>query len=327
MVVALLVVSGGDSVLAGEEMRTSYGRAGCPHPMPLFRLRGTGHIGGCVHPKPKFGRHRRRNRVMDKKRLQFDAIDWLLVATIAGLSAFLLAELSEPTIAAWRNRPRGGVQVCQQYVAEVGKDAVETGIDYLLYFPRSYEKGKRWPLVIFLHGSGERGHDLERVRRGGLPSEIERGNHGDQFILASPQCRKDSSWNPELVIALIEHITTTFPIDRDRVYLTGFSMGGSGTWQTASQYPDRFAAIVPLSGGGNVQQAKRLKDMPIWAFHGAKDETVPMSESQAMVDAVRKCGGHVEFTVYPEEGHSIWETTYQNPKLYQWLLAQRRGHQ
>ncbi len=290
---------------------------------------------------------------MDKKWFQFDAIDWLLVAAIVGLSVFLLAAIFEPAILAWRNRPRAGAQVCQQYMVRVGKNAEETEINYLLYLPRSYDeqKGtapflrptnvtrkrvppsvpaakigtapKKWPLVVFLHGSGERGRDLERVRRTGLPREVERGNHGD-FILVSPQCPKDSSWNPELVVALIEHITASFAADPDRVYLTGYSMGGFGTWQTACQYPDRFAAIVPLSGGGDVRQAEKLKNMPIWAFHGAKDETVPLKASKEMVDAVRKCGGHVEFTVYPEEGHGICETTYQNPKLYEWLLAQRR---
>ncbi len=245
-------------------------------------------------------------------------------------------------------------------MVKVGKDAEETGINYLLYLPRSYgaqgnegdspmfvrpgftgcpKSGqspasapaakigtvpRQWPLVVFLHGSGERGQDLERVRRTGLPSEIEKGNYADQFILASPQCPEDSGWRPNLVILLIEHVCENFAVDRDRIYLSGYSMGAAGTWETACQYPDRFAAIAPLAGGGDVHQAERLKDVPIWAFQGAKDDKSRLSASQAMVDAVKKCGGHVEFTVYPEEGHGICETTYQNPKLYEWLLAQRR---
>ena len=253
---------------------------------------------------------------MGKARPSFDAIDWLLVAAIIGLSAVLLAELSKPAVAAWRNRPRAGVQVCQQYVTKIGEgnDAVEMGVDYLLYLPRNHGRSTQWPLLIFLHGSGERGHDLEIVRHGGLPGEVEKAIAGkadaklckqilDEFVFVAPQCPQNSSWTPELVIALIEHICNMLPIDRDRVCLTGFSMGGFGTWQTACEYPDRFAAIVPISGGGgggDVQQAERLKNLPIWAFHRAKDETVPLIASQAMVDAVRKCGGHVEFTVYPE---------------------------
>jgi predicted peptidase len=263
---------------------------------------------------------------MDKNRPLFDAIDWLLVTAIVGLSIFLLAEFSGPAIASWRSRPRSGVQVCQEYVAKIGegRDAVETGTYYLLYLPQDYNRKNQWPLVVFLHGAGERGNDLERVRRMGLPREVETGNLGDQFILVSPQCPKDSIWMPELVIALTEHISNSFSVDRDRVYLTGFSMGGSGTWQTACHDPGRFAAIVPLSGGGDANQAERLKDVPIWVFHGANDKTVPLSASQVMVNAVQKCGGHVEFTVYPEHKHSICEVTYQNPKLYEWLLAKRR---
>ncbi len=259
---------------------------------------------------------------MAEKKPWFDAIDWLLIAAIVGLSAFLLAEISQPAIAVWRNRPRPGVQVCQQYR--------ET--NYLLYLPQNYEKDKKWPLLVFLHGTGERGQDLELLRRVGLPKEIEQGVQPEvsdilrnRFILVSPQCPIESGWVPERVVELVEHICNTLPVERDRVNLTGFSMGGFGTWQTACQYPDCFAAIVPLAGGGDVNQADRLKDMPIWAFQGAKDETVPIGVIQAMVDAVRKCGGHVEFTVYPEEGHGICGVTYENPRLYDWLLAQRRG--
>ena len=216
---------------------------------------------------------------MGKARPSFDTIDWLLLAAIIGLSAFLSTELSPPALATWQNRPRAGVQVCQQYVTKIGegKDAAETGVDYLLYLPRSYGKGEKWPLVVFLHGAGERGHDLEIVRRGGLPCEIEKAIAGkadaklckqilDDFVFVAPQCPQNSSWTSELVIALVEHICTTFPIDRDRVYLTGFSMGGVGTWQTACHDPSRFAAIAPLSGGGTVEQAERLKDMPIGHF-------------------------------------------------------------
>ncbi len=297
---------------------------------------------------------------MTKRRPSFDAIDWLLVAAIVGLSAFLLAAIFEPGVLAWWNRPRAGAQVCQQYMVKLGKNAEETAVDYLLYLPRSYgghcNEGnspilvrpgftgcpklgqspasvpaakvgtvpKQWPLVVFLHGSGERGYDLERVRRTGLPSEIERGRYVDQFILVSPQCPEDSGWRPNLVMALIEHVCESFAVDRDRVYLTGYSMGAAGIWETACKYPDHFAAIAPLAGGGDMHQADRLKDLPIWAFHGAKDKTVPSSQTKAMLDAVRKCGGHARFTVYPDEGHSIWERTYQNPQLFEWLLAQRR---
>jgi predicted peptidase len=287
---------------------------------------------------------------MDRKPRRFDGIDWLLIAAIVGLSAFLIAEIAPPLFDAWQNRPRRGVQVRQQcLVQENGgsNGAIDGGgqgkneaskatmsVNYLLYLPREYRQDKKWPLLVYLHGSGQRGNDLERVRRASLPMLLEpdRALPGDsaildQFIIISPQCPTDAGWVPEQVIALIEQVGKSFPVDQERVYLTGFSMGGFGTWATACQYPERFAAIVPLAGGGDVNLADRLKDTPIWAFHGAKDETVPLGSDQAMVDAVRKCGGKVEFTVYPEARHGIAIETYQNPELYQWLLAQRRSQQ
>ncbi len=147
-----------------------------------------------------------------------------------------------------------------------------------------------------------------------------------RFVLLSPQCPKDSYWNPERLVELVENVCSRLPVDRDRVYLTGYSMGGYGTWATASFDPDRFAAIAPLSGGGDVERAARLKDLPIWAFHGDKDRVVSLEESRAMVDAVRKCGGSVIFTVYHGAGHGICDMAYGDGKLCDWLLSQRRKY-
>ena len=260
-----------------------------------------------------------------KWRIRSLVLDGLLCAAVVGL----LVQIAWPAIRAYRNRPRPGVQVCQQYLGKPGeqKTASNAGIaiDYLFYLPREYRltPGKQWPLVVFLHGIGERGQDLEMVRRAGLAKRVELGTHFD-FILASPQCPKDRKWEPERVVQLIEHLGNTFSVDRDRVYLTGFSMGGYGTWATACQHPEHFAAIAPLAGGGDTSQAERLKGVPIWAFHGKEDKVVQFDRSQSMVDAVRKAGGQVEFTVYPDAGHGICDLTYENPRLYEWLLAQRR---
>ena len=263
---------------------------------------------------------------MEKKTSSFTWIDWLLLLAIAGLSIQLLVMLLGPAVEAWKNRPRPGVQVPQQYLVEQGSgaDAVTIPIDYLLYLPPDYTARSKWPLVVYLHGAGSRGHDLELVRREWLPGQIVQGKQFN-FILLSPQCPANSGWSPELIVGLIEHISSSLSVDRDRVYLTGYSMGGNGTWATASYDPGRFAAIAPLCGGGDVEQAERLKNMPIWAFHGDKDNVVPLEASQRMVDAVRKCGGHVKFTVYPGAGHGISEMTYQNKQFFEWLLAQRRS--
>lgn len=258
---------------------------------------------------------------MGRKRRRTGWLELLLAATVVALVVQSIGLVTET----WRTRARAGVQVPARYVGQVGDgaDAMPFQFDYLLYLPSGCADGREWPLVVYLHGAGERGSDVALVRRGGLPGLVDRGQHFD-FILVSPQCPADSRWEPDRVVKLIEHVSSSFRVDRSRVYLTGYSMGGFGTWSTACFEPDRFAAIVPLAGGGEVGQAGRLVDLPIWAFHGAEDQCVGLRASQAMVDAVRKAGGDVEFTVYPGYGHGICSVTYTNGRLYEWLLAQRR---
>jgi predicted peptidase len=245
------------------------------------------------------------------------SLDWLLLTAIIVLVVVLLW----PVIETWQNRPRPGAQVCQKYVGKKAGNDVQ--IDYLLYLPSEYDPGRKWPLVVFLHGAGARGCDLRLVRQEGLSRLVDCGERFD-FILVSPQCPEGSSWSPKLVVELTEHVSNSFSVDRDRAYLTGYSMGGFGTWETACYDPNRFAAIAPVAGGGDVVQARKLQDLPIWAFHGKLDRTVPLEASQRMVNAVRKCGGHVEFTVYPRYGHGICDLPYQDGRFYAWLLAQRR---
>jgi len=206
---------------------------------------------------------------------------------------------------------------------------IKAELDYLLYIPEEVPgAGKKRPLMLFLHGAGERGNDLELVKRNGPPMLVAEGKTFP-FIIASPQCPKDISWsNPEKIIALnalIDELIATYPIDESRIYLTGLSMGGFGTWSLAATYPERFAAIVPICGGGNRMEARRLVNMPIWVFHGAKDQVVPTSMSQDMVDALKKKGSDVKFTVYPETGHNSWVEAYNNPELYEWLLKQNKS--
>ena len=218
------------------------------------------------------------------------------------------------------------MQVPQQYTNEKTGGAYEGfAIEYLLYLPPKYDASAKWPLVVFLHGAGERGEDLEQVRRTTLPRMVEHdnGRHWG-FVLLSPHCPRDSYWQPGQIVELIEHVSSRLSVDRDRIYLTGYSMGGYGTWATACHDPGRFAAIAPVSGGGDAQQVERLKNLPIWAFHGDKDNVVPIDGDRAMVEAVQKCGGNVKFTVYPGAGHGICDMTYQDDRLFDWLLAQRR---
>lgn len=196
-------------------------------------------------------------------------------------------------------------------------------IDCLVYLPEGYRDSvARWPLVLFLHGVGECGEDLEIVKRQGLPRVLEEG-HPLPFLLVSPQARS-RGWDPQMLLALLDQIEERYRVDRDRIYVTGLSMGGFGAWALAAADPGRFAAAVPICGGGDPAWVSRLKNLPLWVFHGAQDDTVPIARSEEMVQALQAVGGNVEFTVYPKAGHDCWTETYDDPRLYEWLLRHRR---
>jgi len=198
------------------------------------------------------------------------------------------------------------------------------GAKFLLYLPKSFTaESKPWPLIVFLHGSGERGDDLEKVKLHGPPKLME-NQEEFPFIVVSPQCPEDSRWSVEILHALLNEVIDRLPIDTDRVYLTGLSMGGFGTWNFALAYPNRFAAIAPICGGGTLDGICRLKNIPVWAFHGAKDEVVKVVESERMIEALKRCGGEAQLTVYPGVGHDSWSETYANHELYKWFLEHKR---
>ncbi|MGV8982655.1 carboxylesterase family protein [Clostridium sp.] len=200
-------------------------------------------------------------------------------------------------------------------------------LEYLLYLPEDYstEADKKWPLVLFLHGSGERGEDIEMVAKHGIPKVAEEKNF--PFIALSPQCPTNSNWEiqKDALLALLQEAFESYSIDKDRVYLTGLSLGGFGTWSLSQHYPELFAAIVPICGGGLPINVKRIKDIPVWAFHGAKDNIVPIDETERMVQALQKINGNVKFTVYSEATHNCWTQAYNEPELYKWLLAQKKS--
>ncbi len=203
------------------------------------------------------------------------------------------------------------------------KTTIPVQLDYLLYLPPDYKKQDKWPLLLFLHGAGERGDDIELVKIHGPPKLIAEGKDFP-FIVVSPQSPKNRWWRPHELTALLDDIADRYKVDEDRVYCTGLSMGGFGTWSLAFYAPDRFAALVPICGGGETYWAKQLAHVPVWAFHGAKDTGVPPARSEQMVEALKKANGNVKLTVYPEAGHDSWTETYNNPNLYKWLLQQRR---
>lgn len=198
-------------------------------------------------------------------------------------------------------------------------------LPYLLWMPEPAQRpAGGWPLVIFLHGSGERGSDLARVRAIGPPKYAVAGRRFP-FVLVAPQLAANEVWQSDALDALISSLLERLPVDADRVLITGLSLGGIGAWRYAMDYPQRLAGIVPVCGAGDPSGAPRLVRLPIWAFHGARDDAVPLAAEQRMVDAVNAAGGRAKFTVYPEVGHNAWDQAYADEALYAWLLAQRRG--
>jgi predicted peptidase len=205
---------------------------------------------------------------------------------------------------------------------------IKAKLGYLLSLPPGYEADatKKWPLIVFLHGAGESGSDLDKVKIHGPPKLIAAGTFDHPCIVVSPQC-PGRGWNADMVGALVDELCREYRVDEDRVYLTGLSMGGFGTWALAAARPERFAAIAPICGGGNPVDAIKLRGLPIWVFHGEKDTVVPLVASQAMVTALEALGqkDNVKFTIYPGVGHDSWTATYDDPEFYRWLFAQKRG--
>jgi predicted peptidase len=202
-------------------------------------------------------------------------------------------------------------------------------IKYLLYLPKDYgTKDERWPMILFLHGAGERGSNLEAVKKHGPPKLVAQ-DKDLPFVIVSPQCPAEDWWTNveqlDALNALVDEMVANYRVDPGRIYLTGLSMGGYGTWALAFTYPNRFAAIAPICGGGQPFMARRIRHLPVWVFHGGKDPVVPIKQSEDMVAALKKAGDtEVKFTVYPEAGHDSWTETYDNPQLYKWFLEHRR---
>lgn len=217
----------------------------------------------------------------------------------------------------------------------LGYVSVSTQLNYYLSLPKSYERnsGKKWPLILFLHGSGEKGDsltDLNAVLKNGLPKYVD--NVSDfPFIVVYPQLpTKYSSWE-ELVdngmmIEFLDEVEQLYNPDLNQIYATGLSLGGIGVYDLGLKHPTRFAAIAPVSGdsgeilAANDDQIKRMRSLRIWAFHGALDETVPENLDKKTVDRLRSAGLTVNYTVFPNLGHDCWDETYDNYDLYNWFL-------
>jgi len=202
-------------------------------------------------------------------------------------------------------------------------------ISYLLYLPKDYDEEKKSPMTLFLHGRGESYGPLSLVAKWGPPRFAARDDELN-YVLVSPQCPGDDSWNKptqqKRLVELLDHIVETYNIDTDHIALTGLSMGGYGSWRLAADHPKRFSAVVPVCGGGDPDDAEKLKDLPIWIFHGDQDGAVPFQRSVEMFEAIEKAGGtKIRFTSMEHIGHNCWSATYATPELFEWISQQNRA--
>ena len=206
---------------------------------------------------------------------------------------------------------------------------------YAVYVPPDYTPDKPWPVILFLHGSGERGTDGMLQTDVGIGRALRRHHHLIPAVVVMPQCRPGRGWGgtmEQLAIRCLEQTSRQYRVDPERVYLTGLSMGGHGAWHMAARYPKAFAAVVPICGfaelktatGAAKQLAPHLADLPIWCFHGESDTNVPVSRSREMVAAIREAGGTVKYTEYRGAKHFIWDRVYADRDLWTWLFAQHR---
>jgi len=205
-------------------------------------------------------------------------------------------------------------------------------LKYLLALPRAYtvDETQRFPLIFSLHGVGERGDDLEKLKLHGLPQFLETQDDFP-FIVVAPQCPAESDWSIEMdaLVALLDEATRVYRVDESRVYLTGLSMGGRGALHLAALEPHRFAALVPICPRRpeilrRAERVAMLAQIPMWFFHGEQDPVVPVEQSIQLVDELRTIGAQVQLTIYPDVKHNSWRRTYENPGLYQWMLEHRR---
>lgn len=218
------------------------------------------------------------------------------------------------------------IQACsgqKQLIEGEEKTLVTENLQYYLYFPKDYEKDseKSFPLLLFLHGGGESGDSLAALTKNGPPKMLVEGKQFPFLVLAPQNPHKKQWWNVRAVMQLLDTIVANNKVDPKRIYLSGLSRGGSAAWELAVQYPDRFAAMAVVCGMTPVPYASWInKDMPIWVFHGTEDKSIPFSESESMVNELRRIGYDVTFTVYEGVGHDSWIQAYQTEALYDWFM-------
>ena len=261
-------------------------------------------------------------------------IYWVFTLLCIGLSLPSLAQEIDPAIAS---------DPVKMFEPRQFADEQGNVLKYRLLKPANYNVNRKYPLVIFLHGAGERGDDNKVQLVHGMKEFLdpERRKNMACYVVA-PQCPTGKKWvevdwsaasskMPEqpsdslgLTIKLVQSMIETAAVDPNRIYITGLSMGGYGTWDAVARYPDMFAAAAPICGGGDPETAPRFTHIALWAFHGDQDQAVKVERSRQMIEALKEAGGEPKYTEYPGVGHDSWTATYKNQEFHDWLFAQRR---
>ncbi len=258
----------------------------------------------------------------------------MAVALLAG------AALVASPLAAFAEPKEGSLDLLEK---KTYTDADGKKLPYRLLKPMNVDPKETYPLVVFLHGAGERGDDNEAQLRHGVPEFLTPENRKDRpCFLIAPQCPAEQKWvdvdwgadshlqpkepaeSMRLVLGLIDEARKDYPVDPKRIYITGLSMGGFGTWDILARRPDLFAAAVPICGGADEMTAPKIAKIPIWAFHGAKDGAVKVSRARNMIEALKKAGGEPKYTEYPDVGHDSWVPAYKDADMMKWLFQQKR---
>lgn len=212
------------------------------------------------------------------------------------------------------------------YTKHKWKSDLYYNFSYVVNLPENYDKTKKYPLVLFLHGAGERGEDLDVACRHGFMKYVREEGREYPFVTVAPQCPYEKYWGcfTESLLAFLDYICDTMPVDKDRIYLTGFSMGGTGTWMLAMAAPDRFAAIAPICGSGIYWNAEIISHLPIYMYHGDCDDIVPIQESISMLQAISRNGGNAQLEICYGVGHNAWERAYNGDALVNWFLSHKK---
>jgi predicted peptidase len=198
---------------------------------------------------------------------------------------------------------------------------------YAIYVPEGYDGSKVFPVILFLHGAGERGEDGVQPAQAGIGPAIFNRPHGVPAIVVFPQARQTwaaGSADSNAAVKALDEVILTYAVDPQRVILTGLSMGGRGSWELAALYPERFAAVVPICGPGKTEQAAKYKSLPVWSFCGDADRDQTVLNMRAMVEAIAHEGAKPKITEYRGVGHVSWDRVYNNPEVIDWMFAQRK---